>query len=62
LRIELGYTFEAKQSVHHSTLKAFVKSQMEDGVVFPDMFSIFIKDVAVIKPPKEAKPAKKLYK
>lgn len=45
-----GYSFTNRRTVHPQTLKAFIKKQMEDGVVVPaDVFSIHIKKVATIK-------------
>jgi hypothetical protein len=48
-----GFTFMRSRSVHPSTLKSFVKSEMEQGTTFPpDLFSIHPKQVAVITLPK----------
>jgi hypothetical protein len=45
-----GYWPQNKQSVHPSTLKAFVKEQIEKGAEIPsDLFGIFIGKKAVIK-------------
>lgn len=45
-----GYWPQNKQSVHPSTLKAFVKEQVEKGSEIPsDLFGIFIGKKAVIK-------------
>jgi len=45
-----GYWPQNKQSVHPSTLKAFVKEQLEKGSEIPsDLFGIFIGKKAVIK-------------
>jgi len=45
-----GYWPQNKQSVHPSTLKAFVKEQVEKGAEIPsDLFGIFIGKKAVIK-------------
>ena len=42
---EVGYT--RKQAVHPSTLKAFVREQLEDGVEIPeDVFGVFRQTVA----------------
>ncbi|MFA5604204.1 MAG: hypothetical protein WDA12_05090 [Bacilli bacterium] len=41
---------EDKSSVHHSTLKSFVKERIESGEDFPmDLFSVFIRQFTVIK-------------
>ena len=40
------------EGVHHSTLNAFVKEQMEDGVQLPDSISVFAGNRAVVKPSK----------
>jgi len=38
-----------KQSVHHQTLKAFVREQMEDGIEIPqDVFGVHVRNVAKI--------------
>ena len=45
-----GYWPQNKQSVHPSTLKAFVKEQVEKGAEIPsDLFGVFIGKKAVIK-------------
>lgn len=45
-----GYWPQNKQSVHPSTLKAFIKEQVEKGSEIPsDLFGIFIGKKAVIK-------------
>ena len=45
-----GYWPQNKQSVHPSTLKAFVKEQVEKGSEIPsDLFGVFIGKKAVIK-------------
>lgn len=39
---ELGFPVERKEAVHHSTLKAFVKEQLEKGTPLPlDKFGVF---------------------
>lgn len=45
-----GTPVDDKQSVHHQTLKAFVREQMEQGVDIPqDVFGIHIRNVARVK-------------
>jgi hypothetical protein len=45
-----GYSFTNKFSVHPSTLKAFVRKQLEAGSPIPtDVFSIHVKKVATVK-------------
>jgi hypothetical protein len=40
-------SYDRKQAVHSSTLKSFVKGQLEDGVEIPeDVFGVFRKTVA----------------
>ena len=47
---ERGVSYSKHRGVHHSTLKAFVKKQLESGSPIPvDLFSIFVKKVATIK-------------
>lgn len=50
-----GYTFEQKESVHASTLKAFIKEQTEAGVTLPECFNVCIKDRAKLVAPKKKK-------
>ncbi len=50
---EYGWSYTNKSDVHHSTLKAFVKRQLEAGVPIPtDLFSIFEQKVAAVTKPK----------
>jgi hypothetical protein len=45
-----GYSFTSSRSVHPSTLKAFVRKQLEEGLPIPtDVFSIHVKKIASIK-------------
>jgi hypothetical protein len=48
-----GFNASLDESVHHSTLKAFVKEQIEQGVVLPDLFTVFIGERAEITLPKK---------
>ena len=42
-----GVQYDRKQGVHHSTLKSFIKGQLEDGVELPeDIFGVHRKSVA----------------
>lgn len=41
LNNQLGVLAELKESVHHSTLKAFVRERMEEGEQLPDSISVF---------------------
>lgn len=51
---ELGYQPEQKQTIHPSTLKAFVKEQMEKGVDIPlEAFGAHIVDKAKVLLPKQ---------
>lgn len=44
---------EVEQSVHHSTLSAFIREQIEDGAAIPhDLFGVFIGRKANVKQPK----------
>lgn len=48
-----GYSYSNSRSVHPSTLKAFVKRRLEDGLPTPtDVFSIYVEKVATISLPK----------
>lgn len=53
LRDRLGdkpVTIKDKEHVHHSTLRAFVREQIEEGEDIPmDSFGVFIRNVAEIK-------------
>jgi hypothetical protein len=43
-------TFKDKSSVHHSTLKAFVRERIEAGEDIPlDVFGVFVRNYAAIK-------------
>lgn len=49
-----GFSYTNTRNVHHSTLKAFVKKRLADGLEIPvDLFSVFEKKVAVVVPPKK---------
>ena len=48
-----GFNAVLDESVHHSTLKAFVKEQIEQGVVLPELFTVFIGERAEITLPKK---------
>ena len=51
-----GYSFTNARTVHPQTLKAFVRKQLEEGLPVPtNIFSIHIKKVASIDPPKKKK-------
>jgi hypothetical protein len=50
-----GYSYEQKESIHASTLKAFVREQTQAGVVLPDCFNVYVKDVAKLVAPKKKK-------
>jgi len=41
LLADAGFSVEQKESIHASTLKAFVKEELESGTQFPDTFTIF---------------------
>lgn len=44
--------FEKKDSVHHATLRAFVREQMEDGQKIPtELFGVFVGNKTKIKTP-----------
>lgn len=46
----LDFTAKLKQAVHHATLKAFVKEQVESGVAFPrELFKTYIGTKTIIK-------------
>jgi hypothetical protein len=48
-----GYSFINSRTVHPQTLKAFIRKQLEDGLPVPmDIFSVHVKNVAVITLPK----------
>lgn len=52
----LGLKFDEKQSVHASTLKAFVKEQMKLGSPLPqDLFGVYIRRVVDVKLNKKLK-------
>jgi hypothetical protein len=47
---EKGYNVKQKQAVHASTLKAFVKEQIQDGKQVPnDMFGVYVANRVTIK-------------
>ena len=49
-----GYSYQNKRSVHPSTLKAFVKNCLEDGVAIPfDLFSVYVEKIAKIDLPRK---------
>jgi len=51
-----GYSFINARTVHPQTLKAFVRKQLEEGLPVPtDIFSIHVRKVASIDPPKKKK-------
>jgi len=53
---EQGYSFESKDSVHASTLKALVKRRIEAGQEIDfALFSIHVQDEARVERPKEKK-------
>lgn len=50
-----GYSYEQKEGIHASTLKAFIKEQTEAGVILPEVFNSFVQDVVKIAKKKGAK-------
>lgn len=46
---ELGFEPTKKMSIHASTLKAWVKKSLEDGIQLPDTINVFTVNKAVIK-------------
>ena len=45
-----GYNVKQKQGVHVSTLRAFVKEQIQDGKQVPnDMFGVYVANRVTIK-------------
>ncbi len=49
---EKGFTYTNDRSVHHSTLKAFVTKQLEQGAPIPsDVFSIHVQKISHIRIP-----------
>lgn len=47
---ELDFTAKLKQAVHHATLKAFVKEQVESGTAFPrELFKTYVGTKTIIK-------------
>lgn len=49
----LGMTFSDKESVHHSTLAAFIREQVEGGTSFPmELFKAFVGRRAKVTQPK----------
>lgn len=55
LLVKAKMPFEQKDSVHHATLKAFVREMIESGQQIPtELFNIFIGNKTVIKEPKAA--------
>lgn len=50
-----GFDVALEESVHHSTLKAFAKEQLEAGTPLPDLFTVFVGEKAKITLPKVKK-------
>jgi len=54
---EEGFDVSLEESVHHSTLKAWAKEQIESGTALPDLFTVFVGEKAKITLPKVKKKA-----
>ncbi len=50
---EDGFTADLDESVHHSTLKAWAKEQIEMGTELPPIFTVFVGEKAKIILPKK---------
>lgn len=45
-----GFSYKTKEFVHPQTLKAFVRTEMEDGRPLPvDLFGVYVENVAEVK-------------